>query len=166
MKCPRCKLALRTVDYEGIEADMCDACLGFWLDSGELELVLERRKLAFSAEERDKILDVRTASRAGEMSPAACPRCGKTMARAHYDESVHLVIDRCPSHGIWLDTGEIKKVQALAEKSAQIHRLLLRKLAVRPRAEAPAKGARGKAGAAKATAAKMVQKVSKGVASR
>jgi Zn-finger nucleic acid-binding protein len=137
MNCPRCKLPLRTVDYEGVETDMCDACWGFWLDTGELEVVLKRRSLVFSEEERQKILDVRSASRAGDTSPASCPRCRKPMERVHYDEGVHLVIDRCGAHGIWLDTGEIKKVQALAERSAQVHRMLLRKLAARPAAAAP-----------------------------
>ena len=55
------------------------------------------------------------------------------MGRVHYDESVHLVIDCCSDHGVWLDTGEIKKVQALAEKSAVIHSLLIKKLGIRPR---------------------------------
>ena len=43
-------------------------------------------------------------------------------------ESVRLILDRCEKHGVWLDTGEIKKVQALAEKSEKVHKLLLRKL--------------------------------------
>jgi hypothetical protein len=38
------------------------------------------------------------------------------------------VIDKCPDHGTWLDTGEIKKVQAVAERSAVVHKLLLKKL--------------------------------------
>jgi Zn-finger nucleic acid-binding protein len=128
MNCPRCKLKLRKVDYEGVEADMCDTCWGFWLDTGELEDVLEKRKLAFSKEEQKIILDVRVGSKKGPTAPAPCPKCEKVMKRAHYDSGVNLVIDRCDEHGIWLDTGEIKKVQALAEKSQEVHKLLLKKL--------------------------------------
>ena len=102
--------------------------LGFWLDTGELEQVLDHRALSFSADERDAVLDARTAWDAGPEEPAPCPKCSKTMERLTYDESVHLVIDRCPEHGVWLDTGEIKKVQAIAEKSQAIHRMLITKL--------------------------------------
>lgn len=128
MNCPRCKLSLRKVDYEGVEVDMCDTCWGFWLDTGELEDVLEKRNLSFSKDERKAILDLKAASKKGPTAPAPCPKCEKVMKRAHYDSVVHLVIDRCEEHGVWLDTGEIKKVQALAEKSQEVHKLLLKKL--------------------------------------
>ncbi len=128
LNCPRCKLPLRNVDYEGVEVDVCDACWGFWLDTGELEEILANRTFEFSDEEREQILNLRDASSTGTQEPAPCPKCGTEMARAHYDESVHVVIDQCSSHGVWLDTGEIKKVQALAEKSAGVHRMLVRKL--------------------------------------
>ncbi len=128
MDCPRCRLPLKKVDYEGVETDMCESCWGFWLDTGELEQVLARKRLEFSNAEREAILDVRTASRGGPTEPAPCPVCSTTMERLHYDESVHLIIDRCAQHGAWLDTGEIKKVQALAEKSMAVHRMLIKKL--------------------------------------
>jgi len=128
MKCPRCKLPLRQVEYEGVETDMCDACWGFFLDTGELEEILEKRALTFSKEEKKQVLDIRTASATGPTAPAPCPKCGEIMKRVHYDQAVHLVIDRCDEHGIWLDTGEIKRVQALAEKSEALHKLLLKKL--------------------------------------
>ena len=128
MDCPRCKLPLSEVDYEGVATDMCGNCWGFWLDTGELEEIIARRDLSFTDAEREEILDVRTAPLTGPADPAPCPKCGNIMQRTHYDESVHLIIDRCLEHGVWLDTGEIKKVQALAEKSAGIHRMLLRKL--------------------------------------
>ena len=128
MKCPRCKLSLRKVDYEGVEVDMCDTCWGFWLDTGELEDVLEKRNLTFSKEEKKAVLRLKPASAKGPTAPAPCPKCETIMKRVHYDAGVHLVIDRCDDHGVWLDTGEIKKVQALAEKSQEVHKLLLKKL--------------------------------------
>lgn len=128
MKCPRCLLPLHSMEYEGVNTDMCDSCWGFWLDTGELEQVLSHKDLHFSDEERERILDIRTASRVGPTTPVPCPRCGHTMERVHIDEAIHLVVDQCRDHGVWLDTGEIKKVQALAEKSQALHRLLLRKL--------------------------------------
>ncbi|MCA9729145.1 MAG: zf-TFIIB domain-containing protein [Candidatus Eisenbacteria bacterium] len=132
MDCPRCHLSLMTTDYEGVEVDMCSQCWGFWLDSGELEQILERRTLEFTPDERRQILDARTAFSTGPTDPAPCPKCGKTMNRLSYDESVHLVIDQCRDHGVWLDTGEIKKIQAIADRSEAIHRMLLTKLGIIP----------------------------------
>jgi Zn-finger nucleic acid-binding protein len=123
-------LPLSRVDYEGVETDMCPQCWGFWLDSGELEEVLECKQFVFSQEEREEVLDLMSASDPGPTEPAKCPRCGKMMERFHYDQSIHLVLDRCRPHGLWLDTGEIKKVQAVAEKSGRVHKLLLRKMGV------------------------------------
>ena len=128
MDCPRCRMPLSPVTYEGVETDMCNTCWGFWLDCGELEQILDSQELQFSQEERDKVLGLNAASRPGSTEPAACPKCGKEMARVHCDESIHLVIDQCEQHGVWLDTGEIKKVQALAEKSDDVRRMMIRKL--------------------------------------
>ena len=127
-QCPRCRLPLRRMDYEGVATDMCESCWGFFLEAGELEQILSKKDLHFTEEEKARILDIRTASKFGPSVPAACPKCGHVMERIHYDAEVHLLIDRCVKDGIWLDTGEIKKVQALAEKSKSVHQLLLRKL--------------------------------------
>jgi Zn-finger nucleic acid-binding protein len=131
MDCPRCRLPLRRTEYEDATVDVCDACWGFWFDSGELSQVLRSKKLEFSDEEKTQILDVRSASKRQQEDPVPCPRCGRMMDQVVYDESVHLVIDRCPQHGIWLDTGEVKKVQAVSEQSVAIHRMLVRKLGLR-----------------------------------
>ena len=128
MDCPRCKLPLTQVDYEGVETDMCNNCWGFWLDSGELEDVLSRRDLEFTDEEREQILAFTSPYETGPVEPASCPHCSEVMERVHYEGSTPLVIDVCKKHGLWLDTGEIKKVQAIAERSSDIHMMLIRKL--------------------------------------
>jgi Zn-finger nucleic acid-binding protein len=134
MDCPRCKLMLSTTDYEGVQVDLCDNCWGIWLDQGELKQVIDTRDMQFSAEERRQLTDLRAQSAQEENNdPAACPHCGKIMTQVHADAGIHLVIDRCPEHGVWLDTGEIKAVQAVAETSAQLHRLLIAKLGLIPR---------------------------------
>jgi Zn-finger nucleic acid-binding protein len=41
--CPKCAAPLATVGYEGtdVEIDLCPACRGIWLDSGELEKIID-----------------------------------------------------------------------------------------------------------------------------
>ena len=40
--CPRCTDNLHITDRQGIEIDFCPICRGVWLDSGELEKIIER----------------------------------------------------------------------------------------------------------------------------
>jgi len=41
MRCPKCGGVLRTELFHGVQADRCPDCHGFWLDSGELELLMK-----------------------------------------------------------------------------------------------------------------------------
>lgn len=129
MDCPRCKLTLRKAEYEGVVVDRCEYCWGIWLDTREFPISLDPQSLRFSELERQQF-PVRQAGPAEPRNtkPAACPRCGQIMERFESVGMTSLVVDRCPGHGVWLDTGEIHAAQVLAEQSAEIPRLLLRKL--------------------------------------
>ena len=42
MICPRCQTTLCIGERKGVEIDYCPNCRGIWLDSGELDKILER----------------------------------------------------------------------------------------------------------------------------
>ncbi len=42
MTCPRCDGRLHEVTYEDVRIDRCDKCQGIWLDSGELEQLVNQ----------------------------------------------------------------------------------------------------------------------------
>src|SRR5271166_3826364 len=42
MLCPRCAVTLSLGERQGIEIDYCPECRGVWLDSGELDKLVER----------------------------------------------------------------------------------------------------------------------------
>jgi uncharacterized protein with PIN domain len=44
MRCPKCGLELHEVKYSGIDADVCFACGGLFLDKGELEQIVKQEK--------------------------------------------------------------------------------------------------------------------------
>jgi Zn-finger nucleic acid-binding protein len=55
MKCPKCDVLLNEITRAGVLVDMCEKCLGMWLERGELEKIAGRlREL-----ERDWDDDVR-----------------------------------------------------------------------------------------------------------
>jgi len=48
MKCPRCDGTLKEIIVEDVPVDMCDKCAGVWLDSGELERIINKEGGFFS----------------------------------------------------------------------------------------------------------------------
>lgn len=128
MDCPRCHLPLRPDTYEGVEIDFCDSCWGCWLDRGELPAIIRAHEMEFSDADRARVLDLKGASRTGPRGVILCPRCGTFMEQLRYHESLELLVDRCPQHGIWLDGGELKAIQVVAEQSRDIQAMLIRKL--------------------------------------
>ena len=118
MNCPRCGVPLKTQAYEEVEVDFCDACWGYWLDAGELPAVLKARIFEFSEAERARIRQVlRGEGRKEDAPPADCPRCDERMEAVRV-AGTPLYIDRCPTHGTWLDTGELKALQIFNESQA------------------------------------------------
>ena len=45
MRCPKCGHALKEIEIAGIKIDQCSGCSGVFLDSGELDLLLESREV-------------------------------------------------------------------------------------------------------------------------
>lgn len=41
MRCPLCNVTMREVPRRGVKIDVCPECRGVWLDSGEMERLLE-----------------------------------------------------------------------------------------------------------------------------
>ncbi len=128
MNCPRCHLPLRQEKYEDVDIDFCDNCWGCWLDQGELPAIIRAHELQFTDEEKDQILSLEAATNSGPHGQLLCPNCFVFMEQIRYDESIQILVDRCPQHGIWLDAGELKKIQVVAEQTREIQSMIIRKL--------------------------------------
>ena len=42
MQGPRCQSTLKIGERSGVEIDYCESCRGIWLDSGEIDKIIER----------------------------------------------------------------------------------------------------------------------------
>ena len=120
--CPRCKLPLINNRYEGIQVQFCEQCWGYFVGLREFEKVLQKRDENFSASER-KTLRIRPHREDGKL--LRCVTCTAPMAKLKLEEG--FFIDICREHGVWLDTGEIKRAQIMDEKVDGSVRALLRK---------------------------------------
>lgn len=119
-KCPLCNEQLIEREYEEVSIDICKNCGGVWLDKDELYQIVERRQQQFSPEqeaevEPSQIQQYPSSELIGEIN---CVICGTPMRRINYGAVSEIIIDRCPSgHGVWLDKGELEKIQIYVEKS-------------------------------------------------
>ncbi len=105
MNCPACDEPMVVLELDEVEIDYCIECEGIWLDSGELEMLLE------SSAAKDGFLSSFARDECGAETARKCPMCGKVMKKALYTGNRRIRIDRCPeSDGIWLDKGELREI--------------------------------------------------------
>jgi len=119
MQCPNCRSPLKQVDYEGILIEVCESCEGQFLDDGELRNITRARERKYDAESRhalakaSKIQGVVLSKVDRKLS---CPKCGGTTKAVNYGGDSGIIIDRCEQcRGIWLDGGELAKIEMLVE---------------------------------------------------
>ena len=114
MICPVCKDPMIVLELDQIEIDFCASCEGIWLDSGELELLLE------SEQERVKLLKSFMEDKLTKEKSCSCPICGKRMSKVLVGDKAEVLIDKCKKdHGLWFDKGELKSVVLNASENKE-----------------------------------------------
>lgn len=104
--CPVCGEPLVAYELDNIEVDHCVACLGTWLDAGELEMIAEQAGVTSGA--MSMALQAR---RRGRATRRRCPRCPRRLREIDLGETPSVSIDTCPwGHGLWFDRGEMQEV--------------------------------------------------------
>ncbi|MFT5134907.1 MAG: Zn-finger nucleic acid-binding protein/uncharacterized protein YxjI [Gammaproteobacteria bacterium] len=105
LKCPDCKNSLKSVHYEGVRVHLCMSCKGFFLKPKELKQIQETQELEVS-------MDMTPPSRSGDKILRMCPSCDTGMAKRKYGKVSSTIIDLCEKcKGIWLDKGELERIQ-------------------------------------------------------
>ena len=114
MNCPVCKDPMIVLELEQVEIDYCTNCKGIWLDSGELELLLENEQ------ERKSLFESFKEDLSSKERSYSCPICGKRMSKVFVGEQNQVLIDKCrKDHGLWFDQGELKSVIENASKNKE-----------------------------------------------
>ena len=105
MDCPKCKSAMIVLELQQIEIDYCPSCEGIWLDSGELELMLED-----SSEKNRLLASFQTGDTISEKK-VRCPICRKNMEKVWVGSENKVLIDKCRRHhGLWFDKDELRSI--------------------------------------------------------
>jgi Zn-finger nucleic acid-binding protein len=107
MNCPKClnnELSEAKVKKTVVRVDFCKSCKGIWFDRFELERLMD-----------NSVWDMQVPSGA-QRSDFSCPKCCQYMRTFHYPDT-EIIIEACKScHGVWLDAGELKKIEATRGK--------------------------------------------------
>lgn len=104
-KCPDCKTALKAVHYEGVRVQLCLQCKGFFLKPNELKRIQETQEVEVS-------MDMASPARSGDKISRICPSCALGMAKRKHGKVSSTIVDYCEKcKGIWLDKGELERIQ-------------------------------------------------------
>jgi len=115
MKCPVCKIDLKSKYLKKIKVDECPKCKGIWFEEDELRQAKDKADpdmnwMDFEIwKNKDKIK--------AESRNLPCPKCNQTLVTVEYGDT-GVKVDSCANcRGIWLDKGEFKKIiDALREE--------------------------------------------------
>lgn len=117
MHCPVCEQSkMDRVQYEGLQILQCPGCRGFVLEQRRLRAIEKRRDLQLD----DLAQEIEHAAN-DTLSKLRCPKCRRTMEKRKkpFGPS-EFWIDRClKCKMVWLDFGELAKIQLIYEFSDQ-----------------------------------------------
>jgi Zn-finger nucleic acid-binding protein len=123
--CPACGIPMQTIDLHlggTFYIERCERCLSLFFDPNEIETLLE--KSAAAVFEIDRVrLDEITRERSGSRSAVRyypCPVCRTAMNRLNFGARSGVIVDQCPTHGMWLESGELRRLLEWKKAGGQI----------------------------------------------
>lgn len=105
LPCPRCQGAAHLVPrrLSGLELDDCAECGGLWVPAASFDAVLKSSGGTSKVAGRQRVEGGST----GDVRYVRCPACSQLMHRENFGRTSGVIVDRCPTHGVWLDQGEL-----------------------------------------------------------
>ena len=115
LPCPCCGCLMPVSTIGGVGINECPQCNGVWVPENRFDQLIAK---ACEAAEGARGAEARAARpRLGGANPARnsveyrkCPLCDAYMRRANFRKRSGVIIDRCNSHGTWLDADELERI--------------------------------------------------------
>ncbi len=119
MQCVICTSQLSDSTYEGIQVAECPTGHGVFVGSNAMREILASRENDAPEQLEQEALAAEKSHSAEELAGEAhsCPQCGGDMSRRVYAYESGVVVDVCLDHGLWLDHGELQRIEAWYEGS-------------------------------------------------
>ena len=101
--------------FKEVEVDYCERCRGIWLDTGELEALIE---ITGSSANDPFLRQLEQTGTPSSASRCLCPRCDSKLNEFAVND---LLLDRCPrGHGLWFDANELHQLLTMFGASQTI----------------------------------------------
>ena len=127
-QCPVDDFTLKQESYEGVAIDVCPHCSGVWLDAGELEALQNTQDSDFrevTTSDLDQVRAAEEMGRAQSEDPRSCVVCNAGLVKKEYAFTSQVIIDNCPNgHGMWLDKGELSRLEMFFENEQDLSKIL------------------------------------------
>ena len=127
-QCPVDDFTLKQETYEGVAIDVCPHCSGVWLDAGELEALQNTQDSDFrevTTSDLDQVRAAEDMGRARSEDPRSCVVCNAGLVKKEYAFTSQVIIDNCPNgHGMWLDKGELSRLEMFFENEQDLSKIL------------------------------------------
>jgi heat shock protein HtpX len=128
--CPKCKIPLQSVPYEGTQVQKCSFCKGVVVSANDVQKCIIRQEIGFPneiihiaekiIEENNKLVGMGR-PRMREESLYTCPICKdyeRKMLRTFYTDAYRVEVDQCYNcKSMWFDYPEFEVLQYLIEKN-------------------------------------------------
>ncbi len=112
--CPTCKISLQTIDLQTngkFLVERCHKCHGLFFDLNELQALIDLTvKHSYEIDYKKLHEGAQNPLTKDEILYKKCPVCSKFMQRRNYEKTSGVIVDVCTKHGIWLDSGELKRI--------------------------------------------------------
>ncbi len=123
--CPHCEEPLQTISVRSrtpLSIERCRICYGLFFDTGEIETLLtDSLPDVFDINlEHIRSINQDRYRTGGKVKYIKCPVCGILMNRVNFGYRSGVVVDRCKSHGVWLDNGEITHLMEWRKAGGQL----------------------------------------------
>src|SRR6267142_2963021 len=114
LKCPRCRVDMKSIMLGSIAMRECEQCLGLWVEVAAFE------KICADREEQSAVLGTASPSPSpSHQAPSAdmekiryvpCPQCSQLMNRINFARCSGVIVDICKGHGTWFDRDELSRI--------------------------------------------------------
>jgi Zn-finger nucleic acid-binding protein len=91
-----------------------------WLSHEDLRRIVEIRVDDKPVEAEDAAMQAQGVVSADGAEQRSCPECAAPMSTYTYAYESGVQIDQCSAHGIWLDAGELDRIEAWVEGNERL----------------------------------------------
>jgi Zn-finger nucleic acid-binding protein len=117
--CIACTRPVVVQRVAGVSLESCAGCGGTFIGTDAINALLAERD---ERRANTVIASLNANASSGEVHPNLqrnCPTCATTMTRTLSPEGAGVIIDVCKSHGVFLDSGELRRMLEFVRREAR-----------------------------------------------